>query len=79
VGLRPRADDVIEVHPLLPADSWAWFALDDVTYHGRTLTILWDRDGTRYNRGRGLTVLVDGKQLVRGDTLKPLIAKLPAK
>ena len=75
--MRPRADDVVEVYPLLPADTWAWFCLDDVRYHGRTLTILWDRDGTRYHRGGGLVVLVDGKQLARADALKPLTAKLP--
>lgn len=78
VGLRPRADDIVEIYPLLPADTWAWFCLDDVTYHGRTLTILWDRDGTRYHRGRGLVVLVNGEPLARADALKPLTAKLPS-
>ncbi len=77
VGLRPRADDVVEIHPLLPAGTWDWFCLDDVRYHGRSLTILWDRDGTHYGRGRGLVVLVDGKELVRTDALQPLTAKLP--
>src|SRR6185503_5115518 len=33
VGLRPRADDSVEVNPLAPRD-WAWFALDGVRYHG---------------------------------------------
>jgi hypothetical protein len=78
VGLRPRADDQLEISPLLPADTWNWFCLDDVKYHGRILTIIWDRDGTRYGRGRGLTVLADGKELARADTLRPLTAKLSA-
>ena len=30
-------------------------------YHGHDLTVLFDRDGTRYGRGKGLVVLVDGK------------------
>ena len=77
VGLRPRADNRLEVSPLLPADTWNWFCLDDVKYHGRTLTIFWDRDGTRYGRGRGLIVLVDGKELARADSLRPIIASLP--
>ena len=77
VGLRPRDDDTVEVYPLLPDNTWSWFCLDDVTYHGRTLTILWDRDGTRYGRGAGLQVLVDGKVIVRSDRLERVLAKLP--
>lgn len=69
VGLRPRGDDLVEVWPLLPEGTWDWFALDDVKYHGRTLTILWDRDGKRYGRGAGLIVLADGKEIARGNTL----------
>ncbi len=76
VGLRPRADDQLEISPLLPADTWNWFCLDDVRYHGRALTIIWDHDGTRYGRGRGLIVLADGRELARADSLRPLTAKL---
>ncbi len=47
------------VHPLLPAGTWDWFCLDDVRYHGRTLTILWDRDGRRYGRRAGLSGWAD--------------------
>ena len=28
VGLRPRDDDKIEVHTLLPENQWNWFCLD---------------------------------------------------
>ena len=40
IGLRPRADNVIEVNPLLPEGTWDYFCLDRVLYHGRTITIL---------------------------------------
>ena len=60
-GLRPRADQTIEVNPLLPADKWDYFCLDNIPYHGHTLTIVWDRNGDRYHIGKGLRVLVDGK------------------
>jgi hypothetical protein len=76
VGLRPRLDDVVDVFPLVPEGTWDWFALDDVKYHGRTLTIVWDRDGKHYGRGAGLSVLVDGKEIARGPTLGPLQGKL---
>jgi len=77
VGLVPRADDVIEIDPLLPADAWDWFCLDGVHYHGRVLTIAFDRGGRRYNRGAGLTLWVDGREAARTPTLTRLTAKLP--
>jgi hypothetical protein len=75
-GLRPRADDVVEVHPLLPEGAWPWFCLDNVKYHGRTLTIIWDRDGRRYGRGAGLTVLVDGNEIARSEKLERVTGSL---
>jgi hypothetical protein len=69
VGLVPRDDDVVEIDPLIPADAWDWFCLDGVPYHGRSLTIAWDRTGRRYGRGAGLAVWVDGMELARGPKL----------
>ncbi|MDR1021657.1 MAG: sodium/solute symporter [Prevotellaceae bacterium] len=60
-GLRPRPDSVVEVHPLIPQDRWEWFCLDNVLYHGKILTIIWDKTGQKYNRGKGFRVLIDGK------------------
>ena len=77
VGLVPRADDTVEVCPLLPENTWNWFCLDGVNYHGHTLTILWDKDGTRYHRGKGLIVLADGKEIAHADKLEKLTGKLP--
>jgi hypothetical protein len=76
-GLRPRADDTVEIHPLIPDDIWDWFCLDGVKYHGRTLTILWDAAGKRYGRGQGLMVLTDGKPIMRSDSLTRLTGTLP--
>jgi hypothetical protein len=77
IGLRPRADDIVEVWPLLPAETWDWFCLDGVEYHGRTLTVIWDKDGSRYHRGTGLQVLVNGKAIARSDKLERTTGKLP--
>jgi hypothetical protein len=77
VGLRPRADDVVEVWPLLPEGVWDWFCLDGVKYHGRTLTILWDKTGTHYKCGQGLSVLCDGKVIAQNEFLQRLTGKLP--
>lgn len=53
------------------------FALDDVPYRGRRLSILWDKDGTRYQHGAGLRVLADGKEIASLPTLGKISATLP--
>jgi hypothetical protein len=76
VGLRPRDDDMIEVNPLAP-EEWSYFVLDNVSYRGREVTILWDKKGSHYGKGEGLFILADGKEIGRADKLEKLIAKLP--
>lgn len=77
VGLVPRGDSVVEISPLLPEDVWSYFCLDGVNYHGHLLTIIWDKDGSRYHRGKGLIVLADGKQIARAGKLEKVTGKLP--
>ena len=77
VGLRPRTDDIVEVYPLLPPGTWDWFCLDGVKYHGHMLTVVWDKDGTRYGRGAGLRILVDGKEIAASPKLQPIKGNLP--
>ena len=68
-GLRPQADGSIVVNPLLPDGAWQYFCLDNISYHGHTLTIVWDKDGQRYHLGGGLQIMVDGKSMARRDDL----------
>src|SRR5207249_3871594 len=68
--------DTIEVNPLAP-EKWEYFALDDVMYRGHRLSILWDKNGRRYGRGKGLHVLVDGEEVASAESLRRLRAKLP--
>jgi hypothetical protein len=74
-GLRPRADQTLEVNPLLPENKWDYFCLDNVLYHGHNLTIVWDKDGSRYHAGKGLRVYVDGTLAGHRDTLGRLIVE----
>lgn len=60
-GLRPRADNTIEINPLLPHEKWDYFCLDNVLYHGHNLTIVWDKNGSRYHAGKGLRIYINGK------------------
>lgn len=73
-GLRPRADNVLLVNPLIPANPRSpnairYFCLENVSYHGNLVTILYDRDGKHYRKGMGLSVYVNGRQLVRPSAL----------
>lgn len=76
VGLRPSADDIVEVNPLVPGGEWPWFCLDRVSYHGKTLTILWDESGEKYGRGKGLRVFADGREIAHSDTLQRVTGSL---
>ncbi len=75
-GLVPRADDIVEIKPLLPSETWDWFCLDGVSYHGKMLTILWDRTGEKYKKGKGLRIFSEGREIGQADKLTPLTAKL---
>ena len=75
IGLRPRLDNTIEVNPLIPADKWDWFCLDNVLYHGHNLTILWDKNGDRYHCGKGLRIFVDGKEVGQANTLTKIVCE----
>jgi hypothetical protein len=77
-GLRPREDGIVDVNPLVPADSWDWFCLDRVQYHGHMLTILWDKYGTHYNRGAGLSVYCDDQLIAHSATLQRVTGDLPS-
>jgi hypothetical protein len=74
-GLRPRADDVIEVNPLID-DSLAYLCLQNVPYHGLPITILWDRDN-RYGLGSGLRILANGHVLASSQTIERLVVDFP--
>jgi hypothetical protein len=77
VGLRPQAGDTVVVNPLVPPEAWDYFCLDGVPYHGRWLTILWDRTGERYQKGKGLRVFADGSEIAASVTLGRITGTLP--
>jgi hypothetical protein len=76
VGLVPRDDDTLELHPLLPPDAWDFFCVEGIRYRGHDLTVAWDRDGRRYGRGAGLSAWVDGRRVIHAPTLAPVTGRL---
>jgi|SRR5579862_2848246 len=77
IGVRPAPGNSFILHPLLPQNKWSYFALDGLPYHGHLLTILYDRDGTRYHRGSGLQVFCDGRAIAHAESVRTLTVTLP--
>jgi len=71
MGIRSHWEDRITVAPLAPPE-WDYFCLDGLPYHGRELTVLWDRTGERYGKGRGFRVFVDGRLIGEAESLHRL-------
>lgn len=76
VGIRPSMDNILEINPLLPENYWDWFCLDNLMYHRKILTIIWDKFGTKYNKGKGFIVWLDGKKVANTDILRTLKVKI---
>ncbi|KAM3526550.1 hypothetical protein NHJ13051_003390 [Beauveria bassiana] len=69
LGLRGRPDNHLTIRPLVPS-SWAYFAVENMAYHGRSITVLWDESGNRYNQGAGFRVYVDGTLVLHRDAVE---------
>ncbi len=76
VGLRPRADNTIEVNPLVEEKNMDWFCLDNVLYHNKIITIIWDKTGKKYNKGKGFTIFANGKKIASALKLDRVTGKL---
>ncbi|NOX65414.1 MAG: hypothetical protein GXO85_06340, partial [Chlorobi bacterium] len=75
LGLKPRIDNILEINPLIP-DEWKWFCLDRVSYHGLELTIIWDKTGDKYKKGKGLMVFIDGVLKIKTDRIERILYEL---
>lgn len=77
VGLRPRADDTLEVSPMIPTGSdISYFRLQDINYHGRTVAVQWDANGSRYGQGAGFKVEIDGHVVASSASLSRVTATI---
>ncbi|MCB0630154.1 MAG: hypothetical protein R2824_09390 [Saprospiraceae bacterium] len=72
VGIRTQEDQAVVINPLIPDNAWDWFCLDGVRYKGKMICVLYDKFGTKYNRGTGLMVFIDGEMKVRKEGLEKI-------
>jgi hypothetical protein len=79
LGLVPRADDVLEIDPLVPEGKLSHFLLDGQHYRGHDVTLAWDAPGgdDHYGDGReALDVYLDGKRVASAEGLTRLLIDL---
>jgi len=79
IGIVPTENEVMQLHPLVPEHVWDWFCLDTLNYKGRQVSIVWDRDGSKYKIRPGLTVIVGDKIVTNVPKLQPIVLSLPPK
>ncbi len=76
-GLRPRADNILEVNPLVPHGTWQYFSVDNILYRGHTISIIYDKTGKHYGKGKGLQVFVNGELKASSANIGNLQVELP--
>lgn len=69
VGIRPKAEDALEVNPLINGSLVTYFRADRILYHGHDVAIQWDVDGSHYGT-LGLQLEIDGKIVASSPTLQ---------
>lgn len=62
VGLKVSDEGKISVHPLVPDGLWDYYCLTGVRCAGHDVSVVYDKDGSRYHVGKGLNLFVDGKR-----------------
>jgi hypothetical protein len=89
LGIEPTSGNALSIDPLLPQGAGrepviCYFLLQNLVYHGHDLTVLYDRDGSHYRAGAGLTLYVDGHLAAHANsgrklsvTLAPVGAEMP--
>ncbi|CAG8951820.1 hypothetical protein HYFRA_00005624 [Hymenoscyphus fraxineus] len=78
VGIRARADDTLEINPLVD-ESIAYFRVEKVPYHGQQISVQWDSTGNKYG-AVGLVVEVNDLVVATQPNLERLVipvARIP--
>lgn len=68
-GIRCSTDNTLTVNPLFNENDLDYFCADGIKYHGKYITVLWDKYGTRYNKGIGFKIYINGKEIINSSTI----------
>jgi len=76
-GISIGNDDVLGIDPLLPQGMWEYFCLGGLPYKKHIITIIYDMNGEKNKKGKGLSIYIDGELAGQTDTLNKIIISLP--
>jgi len=76
VGIQPSMENELVIDPLVPTDYWDWFCLDRVNYHNNTISVVWDKEGNKYQLGRGFSVYVNGELKHHSKSIEKVIVPI---
>lgn len=71
-GVRARDDEILEINPLFDENDFAYMCADGILYHNRYISVLWDKDESRYNKGKGLRIYIDGKEVCHSNKIEKI-------
>lgn len=63
VGIKASSAHQIVINPLIPDGAWEYFCLDNVLYKGKVISVIYDKSGKKYGKGKGFRVYVDGNEV----------------
>ena len=52
-------------------------AVENLAYHGRNISVVWDRDGSHYQQGAGFKIFIDGKPVFVTSVVQPVAIPVP--
>lgn len=73
MGIRPQDDGSIVINPLVPEGYWDYFCLDNVYCQNKAITVIFDKKGTKYGKGKGFMVYVNNKCLIHTEKVQRVI------
>lgn len=73
MGFRARDDGMVELDPV--DVDWPYFVADNIRYHDRDVTVVWDEDGSHYGDAvpAGYSVFLDGRLAFTVDDLAHVV------
>ena len=77
IGLRPRCDNTVVVNPARAAVVGLISASIRFPITDLNLTILFDKTGSHYGKGKGLRIFADGKEIAASEKLARVTGQLP--
>lgn len=81
LGFEAQHENQFILQPLLPENAWSYFYLGNITYHDRTIDIIWKKDWDTQKEGNqsALRIWVDGRLTKTSSRLNDkIVVEIPA-